>query len=128
MNPDMQPYQKLVIQELVLPVSIGVYPQEKEAPQRLSISVDIYITDRLLGQDDDVANVVDYDFVRRAIHELVTEKHFELQESLCMALMGCCFAHPEVLAVKVATAKLDIYPDCEAVGVEVFRRRQDWLK
>ena len=29
-------------------------------------------------------------------------------------------AHPKVRAARVSTAKPDVYPDCEAVGVEVF--------
>jgi dihydroneopterin aldolase len=29
--------------------------------------------------------------------------------------------HPSVMAARVSTAKPDVYPDCEAVGVEVFK-------
>jgi len=29
-----------------------------------------------------------------------------------------------VAAVRLSTCKPDVYPDCEAVGVEVFRLRQ----
>jgi dihydroneopterin aldolase len=28
--------------------------------------------------------------------------------------------HPRVRAVRVSTAKPDVYPDCDAVGVEIF--------
>jgi 7,8-dihydroneopterin aldolase/epimerase/oxygenase len=33
-------------------------------------------------------------------------------------------AHPKVLAACVSTAKPDVYPDCQSVGVEVFRIKQ----
>ena len=33
--------------------------------------------------------------------------------------------HPQVRAVCVSTEKPDVYPDCDAVGVEVFRIKED---
>jgi len=33
--------------------------------------------------------------------------------------------HPKVRAVRVSTEKPDVYPDCDAVGVEVFRLKHD---
>jgi dihydroneopterin aldolase len=36
-------------------------------------------------------------------------------------LAALLLQHPAVRAVRVATEKLDVYPDCESVGVEVFR-------
>jgi len=32
--------------------------------------------------------------------------------------------HPHVLAARVSTEKPDVYPDCESVGVEVFRIKE----
>jgi len=31
--------------------------------------------------------------------------------------------HPGVQAVRLSTCKPDVYPDCDAVGVEVFRAK-----
>jgi dihydroneopterin aldolase len=31
--------------------------------------------------------------------------------------------HTGVMAARVSTRKPDVYPDCEAVGVEVFRAK-----
>jgi dihydroneopterin aldolase len=39
---------------------------------------------------------------------------------LCDDVSKIMLAHPNVRAVKVSTAKPDVYPDCEAVGVEIF--------
>ena len=46
---------------------------------------------------------------------------FELQETLCDDIAARLLSHPSVRAVRVSTCKPDVYPDCEAVGVEVFR-------
>jgi len=33
-------------------------------------------------------------------------------------------AHPRVRAANVSTMKPDVYPDCEGVGVEVFKTKE----
>ena len=47
--------------------------------------------------------------------------HIELQETLCDDVANTLLEHPKVQAVRVSTEKPDVYPDCDAVGVEVFR-------
>jgi dihydroneopterin aldolase len=44
-----------------------------------------------------------------------------LQETLCDDLMRELIAHPQVQAVRLSSYKPDVYPDCEAVGVEIFQ-------
>ena len=46
--------------------------------------------------------------------------HIELQETLADDLLRAMMAHPKVRAARVSTEKPDVYPDCDAVGVEVF--------
>ena len=36
------------------------------------------------------------------------------------AMLAQMLSHPKVQAARVSTAKPDVYPDCDAVGVEVF--------
>ena len=37
--------------------------------------------------------------------------------------MTALLAHPGVQAAQVSTRKPDVYPDCDAVGVEIFRAK-----
>jgi DNA polymerase-3 subunit alpha len=55
------------------------------------------------------------------IAERVQRGHVELQETLCDELAAALLAHPQVQAVRLSTCKPDVYPDCDGVGVEVFR-------
>jgi dihydroneopterin aldolase len=50
----------------------------------------------------------------------VARGHIELQETLADDLLAAMLAHPQVRAARVSTEKPDVYPDCEAVGGEVF--------
>ena len=52
--------------------------------------------------------------------ERVARGHIQLQETLADDILQAMLAHPGVRAARVATEKPDVYPDCAAVGVEVF--------
>ena len=43
------------------------------------------------------------------------------QPTLCDDVAHTLLQHPKVCAVRVSTEKPDAYPDCEAVGIEIFR-------
>jgi dihydroneopterin aldolase len=72
---------------------------------------------------DRIEDIVDYDFIRAIVRQRTAAGHINLQETLCDQIAADLLDNPHVEAVRVATAKLDVYPDCEAVGVEVFRLR-----
>ena len=99
---------------------------ERDAPQRLRVSVDLYVPlAASTPRADRLDEVVDYDFVRAVIAERVAQGHVGLQETLCDAIAERLIAHPQVRAVRVSTEKPDVYPDCAAVGVEVLRFKQE---
>ncbi|MDH5328504.1 MAG: dihydroneopterin aldolase, partial [Aquincola sp.] len=58
--------------------------------------------------------------IRRSIAERVSRGHIHLQETLADDVLALMLAHPRVQAARVSTEKPDVYPDCDAVGVEVF--------
>ena len=71
-------------------------------------------------QRDKIDEVLDYDFIHATIRERIALGHINLQETLCDDLARVLLAHPLVRAVRVSTEKPDVYPDCDAVGVEVL--------
>ena len=104
-------------------LSIGILDFEKQARQRVIVNVDLYIDpDGKVGRDH-IDETVDYDFVRREITALAESGHFNLQETFCEKILAICLARPGVLAARVSSEKLDVYPDCESVGFEIFRTR-----
>lgn len=105
-------------------INIGVHEFEKRAEQRVIINVDLYVPLELsTPHEDELDEVVDYDFIRRTVAARLSKGHIQLQETLCDDILTAILAHPKVQAARVSTAKPDVYPDCEAVGVEVFRSK-----
>ncbi len=104
-------------------LSIGIHDFEKQARQRVIVNVDLYIDPDGRVERDHIDETVDYDFVRREIAALAGSGHFNLQETFCENILAICLARPGVLAARVSSEKLDVYPDCESVGFEIFRTR-----
>jgi len=103
--------------------NIGIHDFEKQGPQALLINVELYVRPPAAALNDDVANTLDYDFLRRGIADLVAARHFNLQETLVHAILDLCLSREEVLLARVSSEKPDVYPDCEAVGYEAARAR-----
>jgi dihydroneopterin aldolase len=99
-----------------------VHDFEKKGEQRVKINVDLYVPlAESTPQHDELAEVLDYDFIRREIMARVAQGHIHLQETLADDVLARMLAHPKVRAARVATEKPDVYPDCDAVGCEVFK-------
>ena len=120
-HPGLIDCRRLFLADYELLINIGVHDFEKTAEQRVVINVDLYVPLALsTPRADQLDEVVDYDFIRRSIKERVEQGHIHLQETLVDDLLALMLAHPRVRAARVSSAKPDVYPDCTAVGVEVF--------
>ncbi len=125
-HPKLQDCRRLFLRNYEVMINIGVHDFEKKGEQRVLINVDLYIPLALSTPKEDHLNeVVDYDFMRVTIANRMAEGHVHLQETLCDDVVRSMLAHPNVRAVRVSTMKPDVYPDCEGVGVEVFRIKEE---
>lgn len=103
-------------------IRIGAHDAERRAPQRVRFNVDLYVLLRdSCPRQDSLHEVVDYDLIRSTIAARTARGHIDLQETLCDDVAHTLLQHPKVCAVRVSTEKPDAYPDCEAVGIEIFR-------
>ena len=118
---DLTQCRRLFLKNYELDINIGVHAFEKQGEQRVLFNVELYIPLALsTPSKDDLAEVVDYDFMRQTIADRVARGHIQLQETLCDDILAVMLSHPKVMAARVSTQKPDVYPDCESVGVEVF--------
>lgn len=114
--------RRIFLHDHVIHAQIGVHAFEKSQVQRVIFNVELFVPyGHSTPKADQLAEVVDYDFVRNVIAERVNKGHIELQETLCDDLVALLLAHPQVQAVRLSSCKPDVYPDCNGVGVEVFR-------
>ncbi|HZS80876.1 MAG TPA: dihydroneopterin aldolase [Herbaspirillum sp.] len=121
-HPELNDCRRLFLRNYEVLINIGVHAFEKKSEQRILINVDLFIPlAESTPEKDLLQEVVDYDFIRSAIAERMAQGHIHLQETLCDDIVKAMLSHPKVCAVRVSTEKPDVYPDCDSVGVEVFR-------
>ncbi len=120
-DPQLSDCRRVFLRNYALDVNIGIHDFEKHAAQRIIINVDLFVPlADTTPLNDKIDEVVDYDFIRETVKKRIGRGHINLQETLCDDIAHALLTHPQVRAVRVSTEKPDVYPDCDAVGVEVF--------
>ena len=126
LHPKLADCRRLFLRNYQVMINIGVHDFEKRGEQRVLINVDLYIPLALSTPSQDLLDeVVDYDFMRETVSKRMAQGHVHLQETLVDDVAAAMLAHPRVRAVCVSSMKPDVYPDCEGVGVEVFKIKDE---
>ncbi|MBA2467406.1 MAG: dihydroneopterin aldolase [Sphingomonas sp.] len=110
---------RLLLEALEVQADIGFHSYEVGTPQRLLVTVEIWLEDQSPPDDDDPSSAWDYDYLRTQVQALAAARRYNLQETLAHAIYHRFGAMRGVKALRVATAKPDIYNDARGVGVEI---------
>jgi dihydroneopterin aldolase len=111
--------RKIVLDDFCLAADIGFHDFEVGSPQRLLVTVEVWVDEGSFPADDAPAGAWDYDFLRTEIRSLIEGRRFDLQETVAREIYDLVAARRGVTGLRVATRKPDIYPDCAGVGVEL---------
>ena len=110
---------RILLEGLEVTADIGFHDFELGAPQRLTVTVEVWLEDAAAPADDSPDNAWDYDYVRRLAIELAGARRYNLQETYAHALYVRLASMKGVRALRIATAKPDIYPDAQGVGIQI---------
>lgn len=110
---------RIFLDSLEVMADIGFHDFEIGVLQRLHVTVEIWLDHIPPADCDDPALAWDYDFLREQIEELATARRYNLQETLAHAIYDRIAALRGVRALRVLTAKPDVYAEARAVGVEL---------
>lgn len=111
--------RKIVLEGYELNLDIGFHDFEVGNPQRLLVTVEVWVDERSFAATDVALQAWDYDFLRSEIGALVRSRRYNLQETLVREIYDLVAVRRGVTALRVSTRKPDIYPDCLGVGVEL---------
>ena len=110
---------RILLDSLEVQVDIGFHDYEIGRPQRLLVTVEIWLDDLIPPDDDHPSAAWDYDYLRTEVQALAGARRYNLQETLAHAIYNRFAALRGVKALRVATAKADIYAEARGVGVEI---------
>jgi dihydroneopterin aldolase len=111
--------RKIVLEDYSLDVDIGFHEFEVGRPQRLILTVEVWVDEISFPAEDDPAGAWNYDFLRAEIAALASARRYNLQETLVRAVYDLVAARRGVTALRIRSRKPDIYPDCAGVGVDL---------
>ena len=111
--------RKIVLEDYRLDLDIGFHDFEIGNPQRLLVTIEVWVDERGFAAGDEAGRAWDYDFLRTEIGALVAGRRFNLQETVVREIYDLVAARRGVTALRVSSRKPDIYPDCAGVGVEL---------
>ena len=110
---------KIFLEDLEVMADIGFHEFEVGSPQRILVTVEVWLVSATTPPDDDPGGAWDYDHVRHQVLEMAGARRYNLQETLAEAIYLRLAAMRGVRALRVSTAKPDIYPDAHGVGVQI---------
>ena len=110
---------RILLDSLDVMTDIGFHDFEIGTPQRLLITVEIWLDDLDPPRDDDHGSAWNYDYLRTEVVRIAQARRYNLQETLVHAIFQRVAATRGVKALRVKSVKPDVYGDAAGVGVEI---------
>ena len=119
-EPEDTATDRIFVHDFVLPVRIGAFDREHDAPQQVRFNVDARIV-RPARVPERLPEVFSYDLITDGIRAIVAQGHIHLVETLAERIAASVLAHPQIRSVTVRVEKLEVGPG--SVGVEITRAK-----
>jgi dihydroneopterin aldolase len=110
---------RILLDSLEVMTDIGFHEFEIGTPQRLLVTVELWLEDLDPPDDDDHQSAWNYDYLRTEVTRIATQRRYNLQETLVHAIFQRVGSYRGVKALRVKSVKPDIYADASGVGVEI---------
>ena len=98
----------LFLEDVVRDVDIGVHDFEIGNPQKVRFDIYVMISDILIPDNDDLNEVLNYEYLIHSLDEVLSIGRFSLLETLANRLLEEISAPNSVKAASVVITKLDI--------------------
>lgn len=110
---------RILLDSLEVMADIGFHDFEVGTPQRLLITVELWLDEVALPPNDDPVTAWNYDYLKQEVVRMAQEGRYNLQETFIHAVFQRIAAYRGVKALRVKSVKPDIYADAKGVGVEI---------
>lgn len=117
---------RIILEALEVQADIGFHDFEIGAPQRLLVTVEIWLKDLSVPADDDPRHAWDYDFLRTEVQTIAADRRYNLQETLAHAIFDRVAAFHGVAHLRIRLSKPDVYAEAHGVGVEIASFPTAW--
>ncbi|MDZ4843477.1 MAG: dihydroneopterin aldolase [Hyphomicrobium aestuarii] len=118
---DLSNVDRIFVRDMVLDCAIGVYPEEQGITQKVSFTIEAFVSPSVRAQHDSLDEVPSYDsVVMAAVRGVVASGHINLVETMAEQIAARILEEHRLVSVKVTVEKLENGP---RRGVEIVRAR-----
>ena len=119
----MYPHDLIHIENLELPVRIGVMARERMFPQKLTLSLTLHPRHGFDGLEDRIENTINYSAVCQALRALAAaDRERRLIETFALEIADAVLSGFEACAAVDVELRKYILPDTDYVAVRLTRR------
>tara|TARA_A200000113_G_scaffold50828_1_gene41815 strand:+ start:726 stop:1109 length:384 start_codon:yes stop_codon:yes gene_type:complete len=105
--------RKILINNLVIQASVGVYEHEKLNKQKVIVNVELLLSNDSEPKQDNLKSTQDYSEFRKCLIDIIQSQHFQLLETLVEKIHSTLMVNSYVIGAKVNISKPNIFNDCE---------------
>lgn len=110
---------RILLDSLEVMVDIGFHDFEIGKPQRLLVTIELWLEDTGAPAGDDQIFAWNYDYLKQEVVRIAQERRYNLQETFVHEVFQRVAAYRGIRALRIKSVKPDIYADAKGVGVEI---------
>ena len=110
---------RILLDSLEVMADIGFHDFEVGKPQRLHVTIELWLDDVEPPAGDDEVYAWNYDYLKQEVVRIAQERRYNLQETFVHELFQRIAAYRGISALRIKSVKPDVYPDAKGVGIEI---------
>ena len=110
----------VLIKNLILNASVGIYPKEKNRTQKVRFNISITAKDNIKTKND-ISEFVSYEDIIKNIKKVINRGHSPLIENLAQNIAKKCLINKKILKIEIMIEKLERFKEAESVGIKIIR-------
>ena len=110
----------VLIKDLILNASVGIYPKEKNRTQKVRFNISITAKDNIKTKND-ISEFVSYEDVIKNVKNIINRGHIPLIENLAQNIAEKCLINKRILKIEIMIEKLETFKEAESVGIKIIR-------
>ena len=105
---DDESYDIIFMEDVIRNIDIGIHDYEIGTPQKVSFDLYVKISMSNNAFDDDINNVLNYEYLIKILDSIIDNNRFSLLESLGKCIMDEVLSPSQVQGATLVISKIDI--------------------
>ena len=110
----------VLIKDLILKASVGIYPKEKIRKQKVRFNISITTKDNIKSKND-ISEFVSYEDIIKNVKNIINKGHIPLIENLAQNIAEKCLINKKILKIEIMIEKLETFKEAQSVGIKIVR-------